>query len=91
MAKSGLYDAVFYGHNHIMDKSLEGDTLVVNPGELAAQKSGVASFAIYDTSENTVELIELEGSISLKSDLVDAYFRNNREALDFRSEKSFKI
>lgn len=91
MAKSGLYDAVFYGHNHIMSQNIEGNTLVVNPGELAAQKSGVASFAIYDTSENTVELIELEGSISLKSDLVDAYFRNNREALDFRSEKSFKI
>ncbi len=91
MAKSGMYDAVFYGHNHIRKIETIGSTLVANPGELGAQKSGVASYILYDTESNQAELIELEGSISLKSDLVDQYFRDNKEALNFRSAESFKI
>lgn len=91
MARSGIYDAVFYGHTH--QKSIEriGDTLVVNPGELAAQKTGIASFVIYDTENNDVELIELDNIISLKSPVVGDYFNKHREALDFRSAASFKI
>lgn len=91
MAKSGEYDAVFYGHNHIIFNAFTGNTLVVNPGELAAQKSGVGSFAIYDTETNTAEIIRLKGTVSLKTDLTDKYFRDNREALGFRSEKSFDL
>ena len=91
MAKSGMYDAVFYGHNHIRKIETIGGTLVANPGELGAQKSGVASYILYDTESNQAELVELEGSISLKSDLVDQYFRDNKEALNFRSAESFKI
>ena len=91
MARSGDFDAVFYGHNHLAAVENIKDTLVVNPGELAAQKTGEASFAIYDTDSNTVELITLENTISLKSELVDTYFRENREALNFRSEQSFKL
>jgi len=91
MAKSQIYDAVFYGHDHLQKMYKIEDTLVVNPGELAAQKTGVASFAIYSTEDNTAKIIELDGSITLKSEIVDKYFRENREALDFRSEKSFKL
>jgi len=91
MARSGDFDAVFYGHNHLAAVENINDTLVVNPGELAAQKTGEASFAIYDTDSNIVELITLENTISLKSELVDTYFRENREALNFRSEQSFKL
>ena len=91
MAKSGMYDAVFYGHNHIRKIETIGNTLVANPGELGAQKSGVASYLLYDTESNQAKLFELEGSISLKSDLVDQYFRDNKEALNFRSAESFKI
>jgi len=91
MAKSGMYDAVFYGHNHIRSIEHIGDTVVANPGELAAQKSGIASFLMYNTEDNSCALIELEGSISLKSDLVDDYFRTHKEALAFRSEKSFTL
>lgn len=90
MALSGLYDAVFYGHNHKVAHSYVGDTLVVNPGELCAQKSGVATLAIYDTSDNSAEIITLEDSVTLKTDKVDNYFRDNAEKLGFRSEFVYK-
>ena len=89
MAESGRYDAVFYGHNHIVSKEQSGNCLVVNPGELCAQKSGVATMAIYSTTDNTAELITLENIISLKSDFVDKYFRDNMDRLGFRSKDSF--
>ena len=81
----------FYGHDHIIKNDKEKQTIIVNPGELGAQKSGVASFAVYDTQDNTATIIELKDTISLKSDLVDAYFKQHKEALDFRSAKSFKM
>ena len=90
MALSKKYDAVFYGHNHLKKIEKIGDCWVVNPGELCAQKTGVSTFAIYDTSSNDVELIELEGSISLKSQLVDDYMNTHKDKLDFRSKASFK-
>ena len=91
MAKSGEYDAIFYGHNHLRKREKIGETWVVNPGEICAQKTGECSFAIYDSISNEVEMIIVENSISLKSDLVDNYFRENFEKLGFRSEASFKI
>lgn len=91
MARSGDFDAVFYGHDHLAAVKEINGTLVVNPGELAAQKTGTASFALYDTKDNSVELIELEDTVSLKTELTDQYFRMHREALDFRSEQSFKL
>lgn len=91
MAKSGDFDAVFYGHNHIQKTETINDTLVVNPGELCAQKTGKSTMAFYDTKTNSVEIVELEGSITLKSTLVDEYLKENFKSLGFRSEKSFKI
>ena len=89
MAESGRYDAVFYGHNHIVKSEKIGQCHLVNPGELCAQKSGSATMAIYDTVSNEVELITLENIISLKSEFVDKYFRDNMERLGFRSKDSF--
>jgi len=89
MAESGNYDAVFYGHDHIRRQAKIVDCHVVNPGELCAQKSGVASFAIYDTEIDQVDIIELKNSITLKSKLVDDYLRANMERLNFRSKDSF--
>lgn len=89
MASSGKYDAVFYGHNHKKKSEQIGDCHVVNPGELSAQKTGVASLAIYDTTENTVQLVDLENTISLKSKLVDEWFQKNMDRLGFRSQDSF--
>lgn len=61
MARSGDYDAVFYGHNHDRSKERVNDCLLLNPGELSAQKTGIASFAIYDTASNEAEIIEWQG------------------------------
>jgi len=90
MAESGRYDAVFFGHNHIASEEKVENCHLINPGEICAQKSGKSTMAIYDTEKNNVEMIELENIISLKSDLVDEYFRTNMDRLGFRSKDSFK-
>jgi predicted phosphodiesterase len=65
MAKSGDFDAVFCGHNHTFHKEKVNNCLLVNPGEISAHKSGKATFAIYDTTTNKAEIIELQGAISV--------------------------
>lgn len=90
MAQSGQYDAIFYGHNHLQSHEVINNTLVVNPGELCAQKTGACTYAIYDTLTNNAEIINIENCITLKSDLVKEYLEKNREKLDFRSKDSFK-
>ncbi len=68
MAKSGLYDIVFFGHSHkpgianieIKDKKIgKKKVQLVNPGTLAGlfQK---ATFAVWDTDKNKLELKILE-------------------------------
>lgn len=84
MAKSGEYDAVFYGHNHIKNEEKIGDCLVVNPGEISAHKTGEATFAIYDTKTNTSESITLDNSISLLTNEVEEYLKQ----VDFEFSKS---
>jgi len=68
MAKSGEFDAVFYGHNHLKNKERIGDCLVMNPGEIGAYKTGKASFAIYDTETNDAEIIEIENCITANTE-----------------------
>jgi len=68
MAKSGDFDAVFYGHNHMKEKKQIGNCVVVNPGELAAAKTGVASYAVYDTDNGEVEIVDVANAISLKTE-----------------------
>jgi hypothetical protein len=58
LASTLKYDAVFYGHNHEANKSKAGDTLLLNPGEIAGIKNP-PSFAIYDTDKNDAEIIQL--------------------------------
>ena len=91
MAKSGLYDAVFYGHNHLQKLEKVNDCFVVNPGEICAQKTGVSSYVIYDTAIHHVDVVELRNTITLKSDKVADYFKLNKEKLNFRSIDSFKL
>lgn len=57
-AESGRYDAVFYGHTHARHRQLIAHTLLVNPGEVGGVRLS-ASFAIYDTDDNSVEFIHL--------------------------------
>ncbi len=77
MAQSGEFDAVFYGHDHKKNIDHVDTCLVVNPGELAATRSGSATYALYDTLTNTADIMTLHNSISLQSDIVDAYRKNN--------------
>lgn len=90
MAHSGKYDAIFYGHNHLKKIETINNTLVVNPGELCAQKTGISSYAIYHTEDNSAEIIELENSITLKSELFSNYLQANADKLKFRSKDSFQ-
>lgn len=56
LAKSGEYDAVFYGHTHIVQNEHLVNTLLLNPGSVCGiikGKPATASYAIYDTSTNT--------------------------------------
>ena len=73
MAKSGEFDAVFYGHNHIKNKDRIGDCLVVNPGEVSGHKNSQISFAIYDTEKNDAEIIDVEGGVFVKNKEVEEY------------------
>lgn len=86
MAKSKEFDAVFYGHNHIQSKEKVGHCWVVNPGEIAANKTKIASMAIYNTQKNTIEIVELENSVSLKTPLMEAYFSKHGKKMGLRSK-----
>ncbi|MCA9391632.1 YfcE family phosphodiesterase [candidate division WWE3 bacterium] len=62
LAQSGDYDAVFHGHTHKVRNEVVGRTLLVNPGSICGivnAKPAQASFGVYDTVENNVEIIEL--------------------------------
>jgi uncharacterized protein len=66
MARSGDYVAVFHGHTHDKSKEKIGNCLLLNPGELSTHKTGIASFAIYDTETNDADIIEIENPLITK-------------------------
>ncbi len=55
LAESGRYDIVFYGHTHTPWEEKTGNTLMINPGEVAGQ-FGRASFALFDLKTMKPEL-----------------------------------
>lgn len=59
MARSGDYDLVLYGHNHVRDIHTIWETLVCNPWAICGNRES-ASFAVYDTQENEVRHVELD-------------------------------
>jgi hypothetical protein len=56
---SQLYDVVVRGHNHRWEVTRHGKTLLINPGEIWGNFTGLRSAAILDTSSLNVEMIEL--------------------------------
>jgi len=63
LAKSGEYDAVFYGHTHKVKNEKIGMTLLLNPGAICGIDEGKpssATYAIYDTATNTAEIVEIK-------------------------------
>lgn len=59
LANLGKYDVVFYGHTHTPWEKKVGDTILINPGEIAGQ-FGKASFAIFDTTSKEAKLFLLK-------------------------------
>lgn len=63
LAFTGDYDAVFYGHNHKKSQEyikVEGkEVLLANPGNLC-DIIEPASFGIYNTESNTLEIIDIK-------------------------------
>lgn len=62
LAGTGDFDAVFHGHTHKQYSKRVGETLLVNPGSICGivdGKPGEASFGIYDTETNEVEIINI--------------------------------
>jgi putative phosphoesterase len=59
LAESGAYDAVFYGHDHMLHQEMVGRTLLLNPGEVMG-RLGRSTFAWYDTDTDEVEIVEVE-------------------------------
>lgn len=49
------YHAIFFGHTHIAEKQTIRHTLIANPGEIAGIRAP-ASFGVYDTEENSVQI-----------------------------------
>lgn len=73
MARSGDFDAVFYGHDHDRYEERVGECLLANPGEISAHKTRTATYFIYDTDQNEVEFVELKGIVTVRTDFVDKY------------------
>jgi putative phosphoesterase len=84
MALSNRFDAVFFGHTHLPGVKLNGRCLIVNPGELSAQRTGKATVAVYDTKIHMANIITLDGSVTLKTEMVDRFLKDNSEKLGFR-------
>ncbi len=58
LARTGDYQAVFSGHTHELHQETIGDCLWLNPGEVLGWK-GRATCAVYDSQQNTAEIIML--------------------------------
>ena len=48
--------------------------LVINPGEIGAYKTGIGTFAIYDTKTNDAEIIEIQNSITTNTKIAQEKF-----------------
>jgi len=59
IAKSGQYDLIVYGHTHEAKFAREGDTLIVNPGEVCGYLTGKKTLAFINLAERTGEIVEL--------------------------------
>ena len=68
IAKSGDYDAVFYGHNHKEHfERLGNGCILANPGEISSHITDRSTFLIWDTVSNLIEQIELEDIVRVNS------------------------
>jgi putative phosphoesterase len=68
IARSGEFDVVCYGHNHVYDVSRLGRTLAINPGAIMGAKFAAdgmrtdvpSTFVIYDTAADAASRHEVK-------------------------------
>ncbi len=58
LIESGAYDLIVRGHSHRVE-IIEGDTLVVNPGEVCGYLTGRQTVALIDLDKMHGEIVEL--------------------------------
>ena len=58
LARSGDYNAVFYGHDHMASAENVEGILLVNPGEVMG-RFGKTTFALYHTESGSGEILEV--------------------------------
>ena len=56
LAKCGKYDVVIRGHTHKME-ILNGETMIINPGEVCGYVSGEKTVVLLDTDDLSFEVI----------------------------------
>lgn len=60
LINSNGYNAVIHGHTHIPKVYRVRDTIIINPGEVCGYISGEATFAIFNTTTEEVEVLSLK-------------------------------
>lgn len=63
LANSEKHDVVFFGHTHVIENKMVGNTLLLNPGSICGIINGKytkASYAVYDTKKNSAEIITIK-------------------------------
>ncbi|MEM2990249.1 MAG: metallophosphoesterase [Halobacteria archaeon] len=58
LIKSNIYKAVIRAHSH-QANIIQGETLLINPGEASGMLTGRKSIATYDLKRNKAEIVEL--------------------------------
>jgi hypothetical protein len=58
-AKSGDFNLIIHAHSHKAEIRKEGNTLIVNPGELGGWLYGQSSFALVDLDKEYWDIIKL--------------------------------
>lgn len=70
VARSGMFDAVFSGHDHKRYQETHGHTLWANPGEIMG-RFGAPSFGIYCAESNTFRHVDLAADGASRKALQD--------------------
>ena len=89
MAKSWDYDVIFYGHDHKKHQEYIWDCLILNPWEVSAHKTWIASYAIHDTNTNTAEIIDIDNPSYSKHDETSKYIKDLK--FDFSQSKTHQF
>lgn len=60
LINTGSYDVIVHGHTHEAKSYREGETLVINPGEVCGYLTGKSTIAILNTENLDVKIIQLK-------------------------------